>query len=324
MSTSDDYLQDMGMHSALDDVTAEALLAGRPVFDDELMPVAALLSEVRFAAYETPPAPSLTLAAVLAGEPVGAIAVDRARPGHRTSPAFRPSLVKCPGTPRPRPLSRLLRHVAAAGFAAKIAMGAGVAAASVTGAAAAGVLPDSVQDAIAGAVRAVTPFEFPSHAGDRPGPDGGGILDAPAPATGRTAPADDVPISTGDAVTSSPDGSPGGAAGDAPSTPIGGSPPASAPGATPATSALPPDAGGDGPGAPPAVQPDRAPTTPEPAPTKPEPVPTTPGAAPTTPAPRPASEPVEPPTTGPIPLERPEIPYEAPTTPSASSGAARP
>lgn len=320
MSTPDDYLQDMGMHSALDDATAEALLAGRPVFDDELVPVAALLSEVRFSASEAPPAPSLTLAAVLAGEPVGATALDRARPVHRTAPAFRPVLVKRPGAPRPNPLSRLLRNVAAAGFAAKIAMGAGVAAASVTGAAAAGVLPDSVQDAIAGAVRAVTPFEFPSQAGDRPGPDHGGILDAPgAPGTGRTGPADDVPIPTGDPATSSPDVSPGGAAGDTPSTPIGGSPPAFAPGATPTTSTPRPDAGGDGPGAPPPVQPDRAPTTPEPAPTTPE-------AAPTTPAPTPAPEPIEPPTTAPTPLERqiPEIPYEAPTTPSTPSEAVRP
>lgn len=313
MSTPDDHPHDMGIHSALDDAAAENLLAGRPVCDDELMPVAALLSTVRFSAYEAPPAPSLALAAVLAGEPVGATAVE---------PVGATAVDPAPRTqPRPGALSRLLRNVAAAGLVAKIAMGAGVAAASMTGAAAAGVLPDSVQDAVAGAVRAMTPFEFPDHTGERPLPDGGGPLDAPGePATEHTPPPDDVP--TGDPATWSPDGFPGDAAGDAPSTTVGGPPPATAPGATPTTSVPPPAAGGDGPPAPPAVQPDRAPGPPEPAPASPEPAPTTP--APTTSAPATAPAPFEPPTTAPVPVQpqSPEIP-EAPTIPSAPSETGR-
>lgn len=47
---------------------------------------------------------------------------------------------------------------------AKAALGIGIAAASVTGAGAAGVLPGPAQHAVASAVSAVTPFEFPDNA----------------------------------------------------------------------------------------------------------------------------------------------------------------
>ena len=294
MTAPDDYPCDMGMHRELDDAAAEAILAGRPVPDGDLAPVAALVREARFLAREAPPAPSPALAAILAGDPVGAIVFSPAPPDRRTAAAGRPGLVERSRGLLPNPLARLLRNVAGAGLAAKITLGAGLAAASMTGAAAAGVLPGPVQDAVAGAVRAVTPFEFHGHGDADAESDGGGLVDAPGPpATGGTAPGGDTPAIHGDPATSAP---------EAP----GGSPPTTRPGATPTTTTPPPGAGD--PAAPPAVQPEPAPATPEPAPTTSEPAPTAP-----TPAPAPAEAPTADAPT-PVDGENSQIPYEPPTT----------
>ncbi len=57
------------------------------------------------------------------------------------------------------------RKSASLGFAAKLGLGTAAAALSMTGAAAAGVLPDQANDAVRHAVEVVTPVEFtkPSH-----------------------------------------------------------------------------------------------------------------------------------------------------------------
>ena len=85
-------------------------------------------------------------------------------------------------------LSGLAAKLSAAGIAAKAGVGLTMAAASVTGGAAAGVLPDPVQHAVAGVANAVTPFQFPDQAefdnrvsddarDDEPGVDGLVIAD---------------------------------------------------------------------------------------------------------------------------------------------------
>lgn len=62
----------------------------------------------------------------------------------------------------------LASKLASLGVAAQVGLGTVVAAASVTGAGAAGVLPPPVQNAVAGAVAAITPFHLPSDASKGP------------------------------------------------------------------------------------------------------------------------------------------------------------
>jgi hypothetical protein len=59
-------------------------------------------------------------------------------------------------------------RVASLGFAAKLGLGTAVAALSMAGAAAAGVLPDQANDAVRHAVEAVTPVEFTEPADEHP------------------------------------------------------------------------------------------------------------------------------------------------------------
>ncbi len=68
--------------------------------------------------------------------------------------------------PRPRRRKTLVR-TALGSLAAKLALGVGVAAASVTAAGATGVLPDQAQHAVATVVSATTPFVLPDPSADR-------------------------------------------------------------------------------------------------------------------------------------------------------------
>lgn len=67
----------------------------------------------------------------------------------------------------PQLLSGIAAKLTGLGLAAKVGLGLTMAAASATGAGAAGVLPDAAQHAVAEAVSAVTPFEFPDEANDK-------------------------------------------------------------------------------------------------------------------------------------------------------------
>jgi hypothetical protein len=58
-------------------------------------------------------------------------------------------------------IAAVLAKIASASTVAQATAGLGIAVAGVTGAGAAGVLPGQVQDTVAGAVEAVTPFELP-------------------------------------------------------------------------------------------------------------------------------------------------------------------
>jgi uncharacterized membrane protein YgcG len=64
-------------------------------------------------------------------------------------------------------IAALLAKVASASTIAQATAGLGIAVAGVAGAGAAGVLPGPVQDGVAGAVEAVTPFDLPSSTDDR-------------------------------------------------------------------------------------------------------------------------------------------------------------
>jgi hypothetical protein len=84
-------------------------------------------------------------------------------------------------------------RVASLGFAAKLGLGTAVAALSMAGAAAAGVLPDQANDAVRHAVEAVTPVEFtepadehPTNFGDRVSTDATGTSDGQRGVDGAT------------------------------------------------------------------------------------------------------------------------------------------
>jgi hypothetical protein len=58
-------------------------------------------------------------------------------------------------------ITAIAAKIAGANTVAQAAAGLGIAVAGVTGAGAAGILPGPVQDGVAGAIEAVTPFEAP-------------------------------------------------------------------------------------------------------------------------------------------------------------------
>lgn len=138
MTPRDDYPSEMP-EPLVDDAAAEALLTGRWQGDGDLAAVSSFLGALRATAEDPAPPPSPALAAVLAdGLPTGVPAPTVA--GRR-----RPSW------------PRRLRAAA---------LGMGMAATGLTGAAAAGVLPDAVQRAVGSVVEAVTPFSVPKPAGE--------------------------------------------------------------------------------------------------------------------------------------------------------------
>src|SRR5436305_15124653 len=80
-------------------------------------------------------------------------------------------------------LAAVVAKIAGASTVAQVAAGLGVAVAGVTGAGAAGVLPGPIQDGVAGAIEAVTPFDVPDSADGR-----GTGADNPVPAAGTGTP----------------------------------------------------------------------------------------------------------------------------------------
>lgn len=138
----------MNRSDSLDDAAIEALLAGNGA-GGELASLVAFVGELRSQATGPVPVPSPRLASMLelgfaprGGAPAAA--------DHAGGRGLRPA------GPRRR------------GFGAVRAAVAGVAAViGLTAAGAAGALPGAAQDAVATAVEAVTPFEFPKEADDR-------------------------------------------------------------------------------------------------------------------------------------------------------------
>jgi hypothetical protein len=149
----------------LDDATVEAIIYGRPIAAEH-EPLAAFARQVRSAAVDLPgPAPSDELARILRGDDVVTTKGRRSVQSRRGA---------------------ALGKVAGLGLAAKIALGTGVAAASVASAGAAGVLPSAADHAVRNAIEAVTPVHFhdgsdepehPDNFGDRVSRDATGASD---------------------------------------------------------------------------------------------------------------------------------------------------
>jgi hypothetical protein len=149
----------------IDDDAIEAVLQGEQV-DERFEPFVTFAHKVRAArASEPVPPASVELLALLEGtEPVA------------LRPVLDPSRASSPRTGRSRRSPRRKRVPFASGLASasaklaglgaltKIGLGTSVALASVTAAGAAGVMPESANDAVRGAIETVTPVEFPTDA----------------------------------------------------------------------------------------------------------------------------------------------------------------
>jgi len=137
--------------STLDDAVVERLLTGRTVDGrPELGPMTAFVGALG-GLQGDPPAPRGRLAELLAGgfDPAEAPAVADDVP------------VWAPPAPGRRRLLQRPARLAGLSLAAKVLLGGGVAAAGVTSAAGAGVLPAPVQNGVRAVVEAVTPFQVP-------------------------------------------------------------------------------------------------------------------------------------------------------------------
>ena len=148
MSGFDVHPDEMPEFPPLDDAELEAWLTGRNGAADEIEPLALFAEDLGTAMSGPAPSPKSDLALLLA-EGFSPETHDRP-PARRTKKMLVPEF-----------LTGLAAKLAGMGLAAKLGLGVGVAAASVGGAGAAGVLPGPVQDVIATAVSAVTPFELP-------------------------------------------------------------------------------------------------------------------------------------------------------------------
>jgi hypothetical protein len=133
----------------LDDETIEALVRGDEV-DPQFEPLALFARSVRALGDGPPPTPSPALRALIesGGRSDGLGTTTRVLAARATS--------------------RTRGRRAGMGLAAKLGLGTAVAAGSMAGAAAAGVLPDQAQNPVRAAIEAVTPVEFDAPADDGP------------------------------------------------------------------------------------------------------------------------------------------------------------
>ncbi|MGH3683241.1 MAG: hypothetical protein ACRDT2_23695, partial [Natronosporangium sp.] len=172
-----DYVTEMPMFRQIDDDTADALLAGRPV-PASLEPLTVVVSAFRQVASQ-PVGPSRVLAArMAAGDFTGVAAAgpDPAtdglpctvgvghRRGGRSAAGRRRRRRTMPGIAG---LAAVAAKVAGMSVAAKALAGVAVAATGVSAAGLTGVLPDPAQERFETVVETVTPYTFPERAGDR-------------------------------------------------------------------------------------------------------------------------------------------------------------
>jgi hypothetical protein len=160
----------MPRQDPFDDGAVDALLGGNASGGDAAA-LTSFVEDVRAAAGAVP-TPSPALAAALAA---GGISINDDPP----VAMWRKLQMK------------IQAFLAGLGVAGKVALGAGVAAAATTGAAAAGVLPEPVQHAVASAVNTVSPFEFPD-----PGSDGAKVVVGDGATTDTTKPETDATTPT--------------------------------------------------------------------------------------------------------------------------------
>jgi len=146
VSSGGDYDDEMLRDHSSDDEAIEAFLRGQTA-DEELGLPALFAEDLRFLGSGPAPAPSPQLAALLASE----------LPKPHTGPASQAA-----GPPKSRRRRVIITEfVIGLSVAGKAALGAGLAAASVTAVGATGSLPDPAQTTVAATVEAVTPFSFP-------------------------------------------------------------------------------------------------------------------------------------------------------------------
>lgn len=165
----------------LDDAKIEAFLSGRTLRADELGSLASFAEDLRLALNAPVPTPRPDLARLLStGLPIAHGAVAAAASN------FTPA-TQAGGLAKWRKAKMFGVNVIA-GTVAKAALGFSVAAASVLGAGAAGVLPASVQHAVSTVVRDLTPIQLPdpttlhaSHPKMGPKGDGAGNLSSTTP-----------------------------------------------------------------------------------------------------------------------------------------------
>lgn len=164
MTSTDDYLDEMAGRRAINDATAEDLLAGRAVPAD-LEPLATVVRALRDVSRQPVP-PSAELAArMAAGTAVAAPAGSGRATGAGGLPWSARRIAAGAAT--------TVRHRWSARVAAA---GAAVAVLGVGSAGFAGSLPAPVQDRFETVVETLTPYHFPDRAGepgDRPGPGAG-------------------------------------------------------------------------------------------------------------------------------------------------------
>jgi hypothetical protein len=149
LTLPDDYVGEMIALHQIDDVTAEALLAGRAV-DDDLRPLAEVVQAYRRMARQ-PERPSPALAGQIAAGvfigPAESYQVPAAARGHRRQSR---SFIRTAWIAVPGGVVAAVAGVGAAGFA--------------------GVLPEQAQDQFESVVETVTPYEFPPHANENAEP----------------------------------------------------------------------------------------------------------------------------------------------------------
>jgi chemotaxis protein histidine kinase CheA len=143
-----------------DEAAVEAVLRGEtPKARPDLAPLAGAVADMRAASSGTPPQPNAALAALLDHGLVGqGLSAEKGDlPVTAASNASRPA-TQAFRLPKWRK-RMIVEWIAGMGLAAKLGVGATVAAASVAGAGAGGVLPGPVQGAFESVVSTATPWE---------------------------------------------------------------------------------------------------------------------------------------------------------------------
>lgn len=158
MSLASDHDAEFG-GTDVDDAAIEALCTGDDA-GDELAELAAFADELHGRGSGPVPVPSVRLAAMLAG---GFATGEGDLPATAATSRSGP-VVGLAGRPTGRKARRIGEVLAGLSVAARATFAASMAAASVTAAGAAGILPDPAQGAVSAAVEAVTPFSFPGTA----------------------------------------------------------------------------------------------------------------------------------------------------------------
>jgi len=161
LAAAGDYLPEMPVLDRIDDPTAEALLAGRPV-PPALDPLAEVLATYRQAGHRPVPPPAELAAWLVTGRPPGEIPDGGAVPVWMVRTGGQRRRRRMPGV---GVLAGVAAKLAGMSVAAKAMAGVAVAAAGVTSAGLAGALPEPAQDRFETVVESVTPVDVPAPAG---------------------------------------------------------------------------------------------------------------------------------------------------------------